>query len=383
MNRVHFSLKLRTDRPRTDGTVGIYLYANINGKLSWYSTNKAIKPNCWNKKKQEVKSSCPDWSTINSHISIYLKRANDFVTQCNLDNQIANRQMLDHILRSVKHQTNSYYKFVDQYIIDYSKNYSYNTLRGFRSHIRKLKEYKTNLEFENIDKVFWRNYETHQNGNGCKPSTIHKQYRLFKKFLNKAVEFGIIKEDLLIGLKVKNNEGNRQFLSLTEVQELHQLYKSKKISSKGYSEVLRYFLFACYTSLRYADVKKLKFKNIINGESINQIMDKTGKLINIPLSNKAKSLLGKQTVPNDRVFKVFTNQVTNRYLKEIIKQAEIQKEISFHCARHTWATITLELTGNVALVSNVLGHSSIKTTQIYAKVLEKSKREAMEKWDNI
>lgn len=83
------------------------------------------------------------------------------------------------------------------------------------------------------------------------------------------------------------------------------------------------------------------------------------------------------------IFKVFTNQVTNRYLKEIIKQAEIQKEISFHCARHTWATITLELTGDIALVSSVLGHSSIKTTQIYAKVLEKKKREAKEMWDNI
>ena len=168
-----------------------------------------------------------------------------------------------------------------------------------------------------------------------------------------------------------------------EINKLHELYKSSKIKKKGLSQVLRYFLFACYTSLRYSDIRELCFKHIINGESINQIMDKTGKLVNIPLSEKAKSLLGKHTVSNGKVFKVFTNQVTNRHLKDVIKLAEIQKEISFHCARNTWASITLELTGDIALVSNVLAHSSIKTTQIYAKVLEAKKREAMEKWDEI
>jgi site-specific recombinase XerD len=106
-------------------------------------------------------------------------------------------------------------------------------------------------------------------------------------------------------------------------------------------------------------------------------------MVSIPLSEKAKSLLPEKSLPNKPVFKVYTNQVTNRHLKTIAEDAEIEKELTFHCARHTWATITLDLTGDIALVSNVLGHADIKTTQIYAKVLEQKKKEAMDKWDSM
>ena len=384
MNRAHFALKLRKDRPRKDGSFGIYLYANINGKLSWYSTNKSIDVKYWNERNQEVKSSGQEWSSINSHINIFLTKANDYITQCNLDGTRANSQALDGMLRSVKFQTNSYFAFVEQYINKYSRNYAPNTLKGFRSHLNKLKGFKTRVDFDDLNVVFWKGFENHLKEKGNRQNTVHKQYKLLKKFVNQAIEFGVVRENLLKGLKVKSHPGNMQYLSMEEVVKLQNLYDNKKEIKANKRLVLQYFLFSCYAGgLRYKDIKQLRYKHFTNGGSINLITDKTGKLIDVPLSKKAKLLIDPQTVLNAKVFKVFTNQVTNRYLKQIMQYAGIQKEISFHCARHTWATNTLEMTGNIALVSDILGHSSIKTTQIYAKVLGKNKIAAMKLWDSF
>ena len=383
MNRAHFSLKLRKDRPRKDGSFGIYLYANINGKLSWYSTNKSIKVKYWNERNQEVKSSGPEWISINSHISIFLATAKGYITQCNLDGNIANNQTLDGMLRAVKFKTNSYFNFVEQYINKYSRNYAPNTLKGFRSHLSKLRGFKSKVEFDDINILFWKGFENHLKSLGNKQNTVHKQYKLLKKFVNQAIEFGVVRENLLKGLKVKSHPGNMQYLTMDEVVKLQSLYDNPEVIKANKKQVLRYFLFACYTGLRYSDIKKLQNKNILSGESVNVLQDKTGKLVDIPLSGKAKSLIVNHSVPNANVFRVFTNQVTNRYLKQIMTLANIEKKISFHCARHTWATNTLEMTGNIALVSDILGHSSIKTTQIYAKVLGKKKEEAMKMWDRF
>ncbi len=385
MNRSHFALRLRKDRPRKDGTYGVYLYGNINGKLTWISTNVSTHLKCWNEKTQEIRSSCPDWINLNKLINLYLSKAKEYIFQCNLDGRKANKSTLKNMLGTTEQHTNDYLPFVENYMETYASNYAPMTLKGFRTHINKLKEYKPQIEFDDINPVFWAGYESFLKEKGNRLNTIHKQARLLKQFLNKAVEFGIIKKNLLEKIKVKKEEGNRQYLTIDEINKLHKLFNTSKNLTTGETRVLKYFLFACYTALRYSDVKQLRYKHILDGEAINLIMDKTGKLVEIPLNNKAKSLLDleKETVPNAPVFKVYTDQATNRNLKTIMKKAGINKQITFHCARHTWATITLELTQNIAVVSKILGHSSIKTTQIYAKVLEKAKKEAMDKWDNI
>jgi integrase/recombinase XerC len=363
--------------------VGIYLYANINGKLAWYSTNKSILPKYWNEKKQEVKAICPDWININSHIKLYLTKANEYITQCNIEGIRANKQSLNVILRSVNYREHDYFSFVQEHIKNHSANYAPNTINGFKSHLNKLREFRNTVEFEDIDPIFWSNYETFLKEKGNKINTVHKQVRLFRKFLNKAVELGIIRENQLRDIKVRKEEGNRQFLTIGEVKKLQNYYDENKDSTRGEIKVLRCFLFACYTGLRYSDVKQLRFKDILDKDYIDFVQIKTGKSLKIPLNQKAKALLPEETLPNAPVFRLFTNQVSNRHLKKIMEEADIKKKISFHCARHTYATISLELSGNIAVVSKILGHASLKTTQIYAKVLENEKKKVMDKWDEI
>lgn len=382
MNRVHIAFKLRKYRPRTDDTQSIFLYVNLNGQVIWYSTNLSVNPSHWNSKKQEVYNKDSDWKDKNSQLDIFLTKAKRYVQKCNFNNKLVRKADLDKILKATNYNSNSYYDFVNSYILRYKNKYAYTTLKGFKTHIAKLKEFKSDLDINSIDAELWSEYETYLKGVGNKPNTIHKQYRLLKKFINKAIEFGIVNENQILGIKVKSHPGNREFLTHDEVRDLQAIYDQNVLTHKGQHNVLKYFLFACYTSLRYQDIKRLKYKNI-QDNTLRIATQKTGYYVSIPLSNKALSLIDPETLPNDTVFNVYTNQVTNRHLKEIIKLANIKRPISFHCARNTWATITLEMTGDIALVSDVLGHTSIQTTQIYAKVLEKKKKEAMDMWDVI
>ena len=111
-------------------------------------------------------------------------------------------------------------------------------------------------------------------------------------------------------------------------------------------------------------------------------MHKTQDDVSIPLPPQAIVLL-EEGFQNQRVFKVNANQVTNRYLKEISEKAKIKKKITFHCARHTFATISLSIGIPLEVVSKLLGHKDLKTTMIYAKILDDLKIKYMEKWDEI
>jgi len=138
------------------------------------------------------------------------------------------------------------------------------------------------------------------------------------------------------------------------------------------------FLFSCYTGLAYVDVEKLTPDNLVIGIDkkrwIYTFREKTGNKSNIPLLPKATALIDKyaaEALSSGRLLPVITNIKTNAYLKEIADICGIKKNLTFHMARHTFATtVTLSNGVPIETVSNMLGHSKITTTQIYAKVLE-------------
>lgn len=140
------------------------------------------------------------------------------------------------------------------------------------------------------------------------------------------------------------------------------------------------FLFSCYTGLAYADVKKLKRSEIVIGvdgkEWISTSRQKTDTASNIPLLPQAIRLMNKykdhpQCADEDLLLPVLSNQKMNTYLKEIADACGIKKELTFHIARHTFATtVTLANGVSIESVSKMLGHTNIKTTQHYAKILD-------------
>lgn len=110
-------------------------------------------------------------------------------------------------------------------------------------------------------------------------------------------------------------------------------------------------------------------------------MHKTGYLVNIPLSKKAKKFIPVTPFNNTCVFKIYCNKVTNRVLKKIGIELELNKKLTCHVARHTFATVSISLGIPIEVVSKLLGHTSIRTTQVYAKIVDTVKIKEMQKWD--
>lgn len=388
MNTAHFKLIIRTDRKNIDGQCGIYLYANVNGQKKYFTTKKYIRPEHWNPKKQEVKSTAPNFQDTNETIQLFLNKARTWINKANFEDKAVSATDLENLLRSNTLGASGYLDFVRAYMEKYPNKYASKTLDNFLTHARKIEAYRPNIQFNQINLEFWNGYQNYLKSLGNQQNTIHKQSQLLKKFLNIAVDLGKIENNPLKKVSVKQLEGNRQFLSLDEVNALESLLNENERLKEKHRRVIRYFLFSCYTGLRFGDVQKLKFKHLFNltdpqKAEIRLIMNKTERPLTIPLNNRALALLPKTNLPNAKVFHVYGNQVTNRILKEIAVLAKIRKNLTSHCARHTAGTLYLTLSGNVAAVQKLLGHANIKTTLIYAKITENVKRETVNLFDKV
>lgn len=251
--------------------------------------------------------------------------------------------------------------------------------KKYLTELNKLKEFNQNLNWKDINENFATEYYLwliNQKKNN--QNTAYRAIRLIKTILNEAVKKNYIKENPLKDFKTKWIQGNMIFLTKNELTKIHECVF--KETNQTIRNVGLYFLFSCYTGLRYSDVKKLKWSEV-NENFIKLNQQKTGNDVLIPLNNKAKQILNTQDKNTEFVFRVYTNQSTNRYLKIIAEKSGINKPITFHSGRHTFATVSIELGIPIEVISKILGHSDIKITQIYAKILDPVKFKEMEKWN--
>lgn len=269
-----------------------------------------------------------------------------------------------------------------------------------RSAIRRMIDYKGKLiTFNHIDKEFLigfieylnsetRDFDKESKDKKRKPKPLSEVYKeaLFARImvaLNKAERDGIIVKnpgkDIDRKLKPHAEQKSRCYLTLDEIQKIIDT------EYKPDNDIKPAFLFCCFSGLRYSDVQKLTWGEItVSPEGYAQIetnMQKTGKDITIPLSDNALKWLPERSdqPAASRIFYKLPDQVTNAdvRLRTIIKKAGITKHVTFHVARHTFATLTLTYGADLYTVSKLLGHPNIRTTQIYAKIVDESKRKAV------
>jgi len=382
MNTTHFKVILRTDTTKKDGTSSLCLYANINGVRKNYSLHKSILSKYWNEPKQEVSATCPDWNIINSTIQDYLNKAKEFALYANIERRTIKLTELDDLLRGIQYDRNNIIAFIANDIAQFGSKFAPGTIAVYATQANKLKGFRENISFQELTPLVWRQYENYLVNLGNNQNTVFKAFRTLRVFINRAIEQGIIKENPLKSVKCKGIDGQMQFLTMNELETLEMIYQG--FMTPDLKRVLQYFLFACYTGLRYSDTRDLKFANIFERSYIEMKIFKTSIIERIPLSDRAKLLLpATKSLPALPVFRVYCNQVTNRHLKSIMKYAGINKKISFHCARHSFATITLGLSNDIAAVQKLLGHTKIETTQIYARVLDNQKQAAIDKWNAV
>lgn len=263
--------------------------------------------------------------------------------------------------------------FVFQQIEKKRESLSRESYYSYRSSITKLLKFKPVIQFSDLDEEFINNYRRWMLNRGNNENTASKSLRTLRTMVNMAIRHDHILKNPFQWVRIKKVTGKRDYLN---IDEFNNLYSSYKIG--GYTniekQVFRCFLFCCLTGLRYTDMRLLKATDITDN-IVSIKMHKTGLPVTVPLSTKALELL------QDGWFRVYCNKVTNRVLRGIIEKSGIKKRVTFHVARHTFATISITLGMPIEVVSKLLGHTDIKTTQIYAKVVDTLKIKEMLKWN--
>jgi site-specific recombinase XerD len=252
----------------------------------------------------------------------------------------------------------------------------YETLRK-KLEAYMMNEYNRNdLFLKELNQRFIMNFELFLKVNEkIAHNTTIKYVQFLKRIINYAISNEWITHDPFKAFKCTFQPVIRECLTQEEIDRI----QTKELPTQRLAQVRDIFVFCCYTGLAYADVKKLRYSEIAKGLDgdmwIQTFRAKTNTRVPIPLLPQALALIdayrAHHNAPSSSVFPVPSNQKTNAYLKEIADVCGISKRLTFHLARHSFATtVTLSNGVPIETVSKMLGHTNIKTTQIYSKVLD-------------
>ena len=254
---------------------------------------------------------------------------------------------------------------------------TYHYLEKFTNGHLMFKE--LNQKFCNDFKEYLLNTKSNKsNKSKLSQNSVVSYFNKFKASLKQAFKDDYLVSDLNTKIQsVKQAETQRNFLSIEELNSLSRTECKKPLLKQA-------ALFSALTGLRFSDIKNLVWEQIEyianNGYFIKFKQQKTKGVEMMPISDQAYSLLGERKNPTDNVLEGLTySAYENKHLHNWIKDADISKKITFHCFRHTFATLQLTNGTDIYTISKMLGHRELKTTQIYAKVIDQSKREAANK----
>jgi len=270
------------------------------------------------------------------------------------------------------------------------KNDSKGNFGNWHSALMQLIKFVSNqdITFRNIDEAFCENFRDYLKNSArtkankkLSSNTILSYFNKFRATLNKAVKEKIIQYNPCLDIEnPKHIENQRNHLTLDEVKLLVK-------AECRYDVLKRAFIFSCLTGLRWSDIHKLKWKELEfteDGARITFHQQKTKGLQYLDISKQALNYIGSQGKSDDLVFTGLRySSYTNVELTKWMVRAGITKDITFHCARHTFAVLQLTLGTEIFTLSKLLGHSALKTTQIYSKIVDIKKKEAANRIPDI
>ncbi|WP_075591325.1 site-specific integrase [Labilibacter marinus] len=387
-NSFVISFITRSSKVRTSQST-VYCRISVEGRRTEFALVKSIPTNSWNAAKEKINSSYPDFRKSNT----YLEHVRARLTEINRE-RILNRELITpHIIKNI-----FFGKSDDNKTLSYLVEYHWNTQQNVLTD-RTFAQYKTlnnylKLFLTNIKKVddiylnridyafvtefeaFLRAHEPTDHQRKMANNTVMKHLTKFKKLINLAFKLEWIKKNPFNQYTISYTKVDRGFLTKQELQTIQE--KSFKLERLNLVKDL--FIFACYSGLSYIDLQQLTLDSIIIGIDgelwIKDRRQKTDSSISIPILPQASAILDKyknhpRSLHNNSIFPPISNQKINSYLKEIADFCGIKKNVTFHLARHTFATtVTLANGVPIETVSKLLGHLKLSTTQIYARVLQ-------------
>lgn len=373
----------------TNNQGDIYARVTVDGKRSNISLKRKVDVSKWDSKQQKLKGTSREAREINQFLSGIHAQLFQYYQDLKLNGELISAKLIKaHFCgETVAHRTLQ--NLIDYHRDKISNTLSAGTIRNFQVTEKYIKRYlsevfksqdiflrQLNYKFITDFEHFLRQYWPKGHPNCMSHNTIMKHIQRLRKIVTLGYHIEWIDKDPFIRWKPKWEKREREFLSLEELKGL----EDHEFISDRLDRVRDLFVFSCYTGISYVDIVQLTVANLykgIDGEDwIVTKRQKTSVPVKIPLLKKAKELMAKYkghpiTQVSGTLFPVITNEKLNQYLKEVAEYCEISKNLTFHMARHTFATtVTLSNGVPIETVSKLLGHTKISTTQIYARVVE-------------
>ncbi|TRX33006.1 site-specific integrase [Flavobacterium sp. ZT3R18] len=385
---------IKKSKIKANGTAPIYLRITIDGDPKEIASKRYIQPDKWDNKLQKASGLSDEVKSLNRYLKTLEQEVYDAHHNMMKDKTTATASILKAKLQGTDQRARMLVPIFQDH------NNKVETLVGQEFAAGTLERYKTSLKhtieflqwkysvsdinIKEIDHSFITEYEFYLRSiRKCANNTAVKYIKNFKKIVKICISNGWLDKDPFANYKSKIREVEREYLTQEEVQDIY----SKEFATERLNQVKDIFVFSCFTGLAYIDVKNLTVSNISmgidGGKWIFTHRQKTETASRIPLLPIPEELILKyanhpQCINEDKLLPVLSNQKMNSYLKEIADVCGIKKDLTFHIARHTFAT-TVTLTNGVPIesVSKMLGHKNIRTTQHYAKILDKKVSEDM------
>jgi len=393
---ITISFLIRKSKSELDKEYLIYIRIAMENERAEISTGRSINKDDWDNKAGKVNIKRKGAVQINKFLDVLKNKIYDHHTEMiKNDEYVTAKKLKERLLGTEENHRKLIETF--EYHNAQMKNllgitYSLGTIKKYNTALKHTKnflqhQYKLkDIPLRQIKYSFITDFENYLKSiKKCNHNSTLKYIRNFRKIINIAIKNEWLTRDPFLKYQAKIIPVKREYLTKEELSQIENL----KISIKRLDVVRDMFVFACYSGLAYIDISNLSKNNIRIGIDGNLwiIMEreKTKTPSNIPLLPKPHELIkkysdfpGKRT--EDYIFPAFSNQKLNAYLKEIVDLASIDKNLTFHIARHTFAT-TVTLANGVPIesISSMLGHKSIRTTQIYSKVVNEKVSKDMKK----
>ncbi|SFU49309.1 Site-specific recombinase XerD [Pustulibacterium marinum] len=344
-----------------DGLSHVYLSITHGDQRERIPLKIFVNKKKWDKKKQRLKGTTPATMDIN----LILDNISGKLTSIKTTYRLSERQLTPATLRKELQEGMprvNFCAFMKHAIEEERPILAPGTYKRHLAVYNKVKQIKEELLFSDIDFDFFSDYRKFYKKKKQNDTTINSNIKVIKKYLFLASKNGIKLKIDPRDVKGGNTNGNKTYLSPKEVIKLHEYFLSKFINPSQ-KLVLGYFLFSCYTGLRFSDVMNIERRDIQEG-FISFTAKKTKKLQRIQLIEQAIEICKYPLIFENKL----TNQFSNKEIKKIMINSNIKKKVSFHVARHTFATNFLIAGGKVEHLQQLLGHSDIKETMIYTHI---------------
>ena len=372
-----------------NGEAPICMRITVNKRVAEVMIKRSIPVDLWNQKKECSKGK----DRVATELNHYINTVRAKILQIHRELEIDNKTITADIIKDCFYGRDKAQRSLLEVYAEHNekcraligKEYTESTVTKFDTSINRLKEYirscyhRDDMMLAELDGQFIRDFDFWlKTDKHCQNNSALKHLKNLKKVVRIALANGWIKKDPFYGIRFKQEEVNVEFLSREELDIL----MNKEFTIKRLEQVRDIFVFCCFTALAFVDVQQLSREHLIKDNNgalwIRKARQKTNQMCNIPVLSIPQRILGKyednaECIKKGVLLPVISNQRMNAYLKEIADLCGIAKRLTTHVARHTAATVVF-LANDVSMenVSKILGHSNIRMTQHYARVLDSS-----------